>query len=86
MGILGWIVLGLIIGALAQAIMPSGVKGGFLVTLGLGVVGAIVGGFIGKLVFNTGLGSFWNLRTWLLALIGALVVLGIYRAVTGKKA
>lgn len=86
MGILGWIVLGLVIGALAKAIMPGGDKGGIFVTMILGIVGAIVGGFVGKLVFGTSLGSFWNLKTWVLALIGALIVLAIYRAVAGRKA
>lgn len=85
MGVLGWIVLGLVIGALAKAIMPRQDGGGIIVTMLLGIVGALVGGFIGKLVFGTSLGTFWELRTWLLALVGALIVLGIYRMVTGRS-
>ncbi|SHG09484.1 GlsB/YeaQ/YmgE family stress response membrane protein [Streptoalloteichus hindustanus] len=85
MGIIGWIVLGLLAGALAKAIMPGRDPGGILVTMLLGIVGAFVGGFIGRLIFNTDLGQFFDLRTWLLAILGSIVVLAIYRAVTGKR-
>ncbi|KAA2258526.1 GlsB/YeaQ/YmgE family stress response membrane protein [Solihabitans fulvus] len=85
MGFIGWIVLGLIVGALAKAIMPGKDGGGFIITMLLGIVGAVVGGFVGKLVFKTELGGFFNIRTWVLAILGALIVLGIYRLATGKK-
>ena len=85
MGIIGWIVLGLIVGALAKLVMPGDDKGGTILTMLLGVVGALVGGFLGRVLFNTDLGTFWDIRTWLLALVGAVLVLGIYRAVTGRK-
>ncbi|HEY2192515.1 MAG TPA: GlsB/YeaQ/YmgE family stress response membrane protein [Actinomycetospora sp.] len=86
MGILGWIVLGLVVGALAKLVMPGKDPGGILVTLLLGIVGALVGGFIGRVLFRTGLGDFFDLRTWVLALLGALLVLGVYRVVTGRRA
>jgi uncharacterized membrane protein YeaQ/YmgE (transglycosylase-associated protein family) len=85
-GILGWIVLGLVVGALAKLVMPGKDPGGILVTLLLGIVGALVGGFIGRVLFRTGLGDFFDLRTWVLALLGALLVLGVYRVVTGRRA
>jgi uncharacterized membrane protein YeaQ/YmgE (transglycosylase-associated protein family) len=85
MGIIGWIVLGLIVGALAKLVMPGTDKGGIFITMALGVVGGILGGFIGRVLFNTDLGTFWDIRTWLLALLGAVIVLAIYRAVTGRR-
>ncbi|MCP2260778.1 putative membrane protein YeaQ/YmgE, transglycosylase-associated protein family [Streptoalloteichus tenebrarius] len=85
MGIIGWIVLGLLAGALAKAIMPGRDPGGILVTMLLGIVGAFVGGFIGRLIFNTDLGQFFDIRTWLLAILGSIVVLAIYRAVVGRR-
>ena len=86
MGILGWIVLGLIVGALAKLIMPGDDRGGIVVTALLGIVGALLGGFIGRALFGGGLGDFFDLRTWVLALIGSLIVLGIYRLVARRHA
>jgi uncharacterized membrane protein YeaQ/YmgE (transglycosylase-associated protein family) len=85
MGILGWIVLGLIVGALAKLVMPGRDGGGIILTMLLGIVGAIVGGIIGKYIFHTDLGGFFNLRTWVLGLVGSLVVLGIYRLIRGNR-
>jgi uncharacterized membrane protein YeaQ/YmgE (transglycosylase-associated protein family) len=84
-GILGWIVLGLIAGSLAKFIMPGRDPGGFIVTTLLGIGGAIVGGFIGKLIFQTDIGSFFEIRTWLLAILGSVIVLAVYRALTGRR-
>src|ERR1044071_6504618 len=84
-GILGWIVLGLLAGAIAKAIMPGKDPGGIIITMLIGIVGAILGGFIGSAVFGTDLGSFFEIRTWLLAIVGALILLGIYRLVTGRR-
>ncbi|WP_309114488.1 GlsB/YeaQ/YmgE family stress response membrane protein [Saccharothrix sp.] len=86
MGILGWIVLGLIAGAIAKAIMPGRDPGGIIITMLLGIVGAIIGGFIGQALFGTDINTFFSLSTWLLAILGSLVVLGIYRLVTGNRA
>ena len=86
MGILGWIVLGLVVGALAKLIMPGDDPGGVIVTTLLGIVGALLGGFIGRALFGTGLGDFFDLRTWVLALIGSLILLGIYHLVARRRA
>jgi uncharacterized membrane protein YeaQ/YmgE (transglycosylase-associated protein family) len=86
MGIIGWIVLGLIAGAIAKAIMPGKDPGGLIITLLLGVVGALLGGFIGSRLFDVGLENFWSIQTWLLAIVGSLIVLGIYRVVVGRRA
>jgi uncharacterized membrane protein YeaQ/YmgE (transglycosylase-associated protein family) len=85
MGILGWIVLGLVAGAIAKAILPGRQGGGWLITLVLGVVGAILGGWIGSLIFGGGLGDFFDLRTWLLSILGAIIVLLIYGAIAGRR-
>ena len=82
MGIIGWIVLGLIAGAIAKAILPGRQGGGWIVTLILGVVGALLGGFISSAIFGVGLGGFFDLSTWLLAIGGAILVLLIYGLVT----
>jgi uncharacterized membrane protein YeaQ/YmgE (transglycosylase-associated protein family) len=83
MGILSWIVVGLIAGYLAKLIMPGREKGGILTTLLLGVVGGFVGGYIGSFL---GLGTVDGINLWsiLLALGGALLVLVVYRALKKK--
>jgi len=78
MGIIGWIVLGLIAGAIAKAILPGRQGGGWLMTLLLGVIGALLGGFIGSAVFGIGLETFWSLQTWIVAILGSILVLAIY--------
>ena len=86
MGILGWIVLGLIAGAIAKLIMPGDDPGGIIVTMLLGIIGAVIGGFLGSRIFGIGLQSFWNLQTWIVAIIGSLILLLIYRLITGRMA
>lgn len=85
MGFLGWIVLGLVAGALAKLIMPGDDPGGIFVTMLLGIVGAVVGGFLGSRFFGRGLETFWNLQTWIVAIIGSLILLVIYRLVIGRS-
>lgn len=85
MSILGWIVLGLIAGAIAKAIMPGRQGGGWIVTIILGIIGAVLGGFIGGLLFNVSLSTFWSIKTWLLAIVGSLIVLAIWGFVTKNK-
>ena len=78
MGIISWIIMGLIVGALAKWIMPGRDPGGFIVTILIGIAGAFVGGFIGSLI---GLGTVtgFNLGSLLLAIGGALIILFGYR-------
>ena len=85
MGILAFLILGLIAGAIAKAVLPGRQGGGWLMTLVLGVVGAILGGWIGSLIFGGGLGDFFDLRTWLLSILGAVIVLLIFGAVVGRR-
>jgi uncharacterized membrane protein YeaQ/YmgE (transglycosylase-associated protein family) len=86
MGFLGWIVLGLIAGAIAKLIMPGDDPGGIIVTMLLGIIGAVIGGFLGSRFFGIGLQTFWSLQTWIVAIIGSLILLGIYRLVVGRRA
>ena len=85
MSILAWIVLGLIAGAIAKAIMHGNDPGGIIVTILIGIVGAFLGGFLGNLIAGTGLNgfSFWSI---LLAVIGSIVLLWIYRVATRNRA
>ena len=82
MSFLAFLILGLIAGAIAKLILPGKQGGGWFITLLLGVVGALLGGWIGSLLFGTGLEEFWDLGTWLLAIGGAIVVLLIYGLIT----
>lgn len=85
MTIFGWILIGLIAGALAKVILPGRQGGGWFTTLALGIVGALLGGFIGNAVFGSGLQEFFSLQTWLLAIGGSLIVLFIWGMITGKR-
>jgi uncharacterized membrane protein YeaQ/YmgE (transglycosylase-associated protein family) len=86
MGILAWILLGLVAGALAKFILPGRQGGGFIVTTILGVIGAIVGGFLGTYVFGFGDISGFDLRSVGIAVVGALVVLLVYGFVARGRA
>ncbi|OQO93937.1 GlsB/YeaQ/YmgE family stress response membrane protein [Saccharomonospora piscinae] len=84
MGVLGWIVLGLLAGGIAKLLMPGRDPGGCLITVLLGIGGALLGGWIGRTLFEVDLGTFFDLRTWGLAILGALVILLLYRLVIGS--
>ena len=85
MSILGWIVLGLLAGLVAKLIMPGKDPGGFIITILLGVAGALVGGFLASLL---GIGSVtgFNLGSFLIAVVGAILLLWLYRQFrSGRK-
>lgn len=85
MGILTWIILGLIAGVLAKLIMPGNDPGGFIITILLGIAGALVGGFIASAV---GFGSVSGFNLWsiIIAILGAVLLLWIYRLIMGRRA
>jgi uncharacterized membrane protein YeaQ/YmgE (transglycosylase-associated protein family) len=85
MGILAWIILGLIAGAIAKAIMPGRDPGGFIVTALIGIVGAVIGGFLGNMLFGIGGVSGIDIRSILISVLGALVLLFIYRMATRRS-
>ena len=82
MGILGWIIFGLVVGALAKFLMPGRDGGGIIVTMLLGIVGALVGGFLGRAL---GLYGPNEPAGFVGALVGAVIVLLIYRMATGRR-
>lgn len=84
MSILAWIVLGLIAGAIAKALMPGDDPGGFIVTALIGIVGAVIGGFIGNTLLGRDLSGF-SLWSLVLAVVGALLLLFVYRMTTKRK-
>ena len=79
MNILTWIVFGLIAGAIAKWLMPGKDPGGWIVTIILGVAGAIVGGWIGSTVWGSAGVTGFNLRSLGLAVLGSFILLAIYR-------
>ena len=86
MGIIAFLVLGLLAGAIAKAIMPGEDPGGIIITTVIGVVGALAGGFLAAAVFGAHpLDDFFDISTWLTAIFGSIVLLAIYRMVTGNR-
>ena len=85
MGFFAFLLLGLIAGAIAKAILPGRQAGGWFVTLLLGVIGALLGGWLGSVLFDRPLQDFFSIQTWLLAIGGSIIVLLIYGALTGRK-
>jgi uncharacterized membrane protein YeaQ/YmgE (transglycosylase-associated protein family) len=85
MGIIAWIILGLLAGLLARAILPGSDPVNLIVTMLIGVAGAIIGGFIAELLGFGGLGSFFELRTWIIAVAGALLLLAVLRSVSDRR-
>ena len=83
MGIIGWIIFGLVVGVIAKFLMPGRDTGGFIITIVLGIVGALVGGMLGRAVGwygpNDGAGFF-------MALLGAILLLVLYRVFTRRHA
>jgi uncharacterized membrane protein YeaQ/YmgE (transglycosylase-associated protein family) len=86
MGILAWIVLGLIAGAIAKAIMPGEDPGGILVTMLIGVIGAFIGGALAAALFDANPNDgFFDISSWVSAIVGSLILLFLYRLVTGRN-
>ena len=85
MGILSWIIVGLIAGVLAKWVMPGRDPGGIIVTILIGIVGAVVGGFLVGLFVQGDVLTGINITTILVATLGAIVLLVIYRFVTSRS-
>ena len=82
MGILGWLIMGLVAGAIAKALHRGNEPGGVLGTLAVGILGAMAGGLIASAVGIGGISSFFSLGTWLVAIAGAFLLLLVYSALT----
>jgi uncharacterized membrane protein YeaQ/YmgE (transglycosylase-associated protein family) len=85
MGIIAFIILGLLAGIIAKALMPGNDPGGIIITTLLGVAGALVGGFLAAALFNAHpLDNFFDVSTWLTAIIGSMLLLAVYRLTLGR--
>ncbi|MGL4600112.1 MAG: GlsB/YeaQ/YmgE family stress response membrane protein [Plesiomonas sp.] len=80
MGIFSWVILGLIVGILAKWIMPGKDEGGFIVTVILGIVGAVVGGYVSQLLGIATVTGF-NIKSLIFSIIGSLIILFVYRKI-----
>jgi len=85
-GIIGWIILGLLAGAIAKLVLPGDDPGGIIVTPIIGVVGAFIGGLIAKaLGFGDPIDEFFDWSTWIAAIIGSMLLLLAYRLIAGRR-
>ena len=82
MGILAWILFGLVIGVIAKLLMPGRDPGGFIITILLGIAGAVLGGFIGR-----AMGFYGPDETagWIVSILGAIILLAIYRMMVRRR-
>ena len=86
MGIIAFIILGLLAGAIAKAIMPGDDPGGWIITALIGVVGEILGGFLAGVLFDADpMDEFFDISTWLTAIVGSIILLAIYRLVVDRR-
>lgn len=86
MGIIAFIILGLLAGIIAKALLPGDDPGGFIITTIIGIVGALLGGFLAAAIFGGDpLDEFFDISTWITAIIGSIILLLIYRAITGRR-
>ena len=84
MGFIAWIVLGLIAGAIARLILPGRQGSGWLGALITGILGALLGGWIGRLMGFSTNDSFFDLATWIFAIIGGVIVAAVWQAITRR--
>ena len=86
MGIIAFINLGLLAGLIAKAILPGDDPGGIIVTTLIGIAGALIGGFLAAALFGAHpLDEFFDISTWLTAIVGSIILLLIYRMVVGRR-
>ncbi|OQD57792.1 hypothetical protein BM536_001675 [Streptomyces phaeoluteigriseus] len=86
MGIIAWILIGLLAGAIAKMLLPGKDPGGIIITMLIGVVGGLLGGWLGKVIFGVdSIDGFFDLSTWIAAIVGSLILLLLYRVISGNK-
>ncbi|THA75800.1 GlsB/YeaQ/YmgE family stress response membrane protein [Streptomyces sp. A0592] len=80
MGILGWILIGLFAGIIAKMLMPGKDPGGIIITILIGIAGGLLGGWLGKVIFGVdSIDGFFEISTWIAAIVGSLILLGVFR-------
>ena len=88
--LISWIVFGLVAGVIAKLLMPGKDPGGCIITMLLGIAGAVIGGFLAQLIGIAGETGKFGDRGFLIrmafAIVGAIIILAIYRAIAGKRA
>ena len=86
MGIIAWILLGLFAGIIAKALLPGDDPGGIIITTIVGVIGALLGGFLAK-AFGLGdpIDEFFDISTWVAAVIGSLIVLFVWNVISERR-
>ncbi|MEU9418115.1 GlsB/YeaQ/YmgE family stress response membrane protein [Streptomyces sp. NPDC051000] len=86
MGIIAWILIGLLAGLIAKALMPGKDPGGIIITILIGIAGGLLGGWLGKVIFGVdSIDGFFDLSTWIAAIIGSLILLALYRLLTRSR-
>jgi uncharacterized membrane protein YeaQ/YmgE (transglycosylase-associated protein family) len=83
--IFGWIIFGLIAGAIAKLLMPGDDPGGWIITMILGIVGAVLGGWIGNALWGSAGATDWSIGSFALATGGAILLLALYRMFVGRR-
>ncbi|AYV26013.1 GlsB/YeaQ/YmgE family stress response membrane protein [Streptomyces sp. CJ_13] len=84
MGIIAWIVIGLLAGIIAKALLPGRDPGGIIITILIGIAGALLGGWLGKVLFGVdSIDGFFEVSTWVAAIVGSMILLLAYRMVSG---
>jgi uncharacterized membrane protein YeaQ/YmgE (transglycosylase-associated protein family) len=85
-GIIAFIILGLIAGFIAKAILPGKQPGGIIITTLIGIAGALIGGFLAGALFDADpLDEFWDISTWLTAIVGAIVLLAVWGVIADRR-
>ncbi|MFI1446078.1 GlsB/YeaQ/YmgE family stress response membrane protein [Streptomyces xanthophaeus] len=80
MGILAWILIGLFAGIIAKMLMPGKDPGGIIITILIGIAGGLLGGWLGKVIFGVdSIDGFFEISTWVAAIVGSLILLGVFR-------
>lgn len=82
MGILSWILFGLVVGVIAKLLMPGRDPGGFIITILLGIAGALLGGFVGQAM---GFYGPDEAAGWIMSILGAIVLLVLYRMLARRR-
>jgi uncharacterized membrane protein YeaQ/YmgE (transglycosylase-associated protein family) len=86
MGIIAWILIGLLAGLIAKALMPGKDPGGIIITILIGIAGGLLGGWLGKVIFGVdSIDGFFEISTWVAAIVGSMILLALYRVFTGNR-